>query len=131
MKKMSVNNKQFMFTNEVLYERNISDRIWPLFLQAQIDKDLDQAILAVKCYYLYTQQWYQKQSPDIGEKINKLLLPPRAATVQNAQANAIYRQKTWKEVNAVWMQICNCLEGYGLFKRSFVSDPNQLALHSR
>lgn len=117
---MTNNKKQVVFTNEIIYERNISDRIWPQFLDAQINKKLNEAWMSLKCYYLFTQQWYQNDSKAIATKIrliNVAITTP--ATVGELQIKAKQQAKAWVDIEDTWCEISNKLEDYGLFKRNY------------
>lgn len=121
---MANSKKQVVFTNEIIYERNISDRIWPNFLNAQLDDELKDAWKALKCYYLFTQQWYPDKSKDIKTKIRDIKLAigkPSSVAQQHAmkQANA----KAWEDIEDTWCEISNRLEAYGIFKRNFAKEP--------
>jgi hypothetical protein len=129
---MTNNKKQVVFTNEIIYERNISDRIWPRFLQAQLDSNIEEAWLSVKCYFLFTQQWYQEQSPAVIKKIRQIKTTiGKPKTVGQAKNEAQIKAKAWIDIETVWCQISNNLEDYGIFKRNFTHDNNALALPGR
>lgn len=124
--------KQVVFTNEIIYERNISDRIWPRFLQAQLDDNIHEAWLSTKCYYLFTQQWYQSNSNAIITKIRKIKTQLGKPATQGQQVEqAKMRHQAWVDIETIWCEISNNLEDYGIFKRNFTNDNNQLALPGR
>jgi len=128
---MTDKNKKVVFTNEILYERNISDRVWPRFLEAQINQDLQEAILATKMYYLFTQQWYQSESGAIGKRLREIKLIAKPKTYKEATQAQLLKSKAWIEVEDIWCKISNRLEQYGIFKRNFTPDTNTLALPTR
>jgi len=128
---MTKDNKKVLFTNEVLYERNISDRVWPAFLEAQIQQDLQKAILATKMYYLFTQQWYPKQSKDIAKRIREIKLLTKPQTTKQLLQSQMLKDKAWITVEEIWCDISDYLENYGIFKRNFTPDSTAMALPMR
>lgn len=126
---MTNNKKQVVFTNEIIYERNISDRIWPRFLDAQLNKELHEAWLSVKCYYLFTQQWYPQHSKAVITKIREIELAiGKPITKGQAREMAQKKAQAWIDIETLWCTISNHLEAYGIFKRNFTQDNNSLAL---
>jgi hypothetical protein len=126
---MNNNKKQVVFTNEIIYERNISDRIWPSFLEAVANKKIEDAWMALKCYYLFTQQWYRDSSESIGKNIRMINTNiGKARTVKEASQKQKDQYNAWIEIEKQWCDISNKLEDYGLFKRNFTHDNDALAL---
>lgn len=124
--------KQAVFTNEIIYERNISDRVWPQFLMAQISDDVKEAWLATKCYYLFTQQWYPSHSKDIINRLRIIEVNMGKPTTQRQQQQAaILRKRNWVEIENIWCEISDHLENYGIFKRNFTPNNDALALPTR
>lgn len=130
---MSTTQKQFSFTNENLYDQNIFGRVYPLFIKAKLDDNLEMLYDAVENYYDLTQHFYQSKSAEFLEKIDEIKLPKQSQATNKKELALIVitRKDAKRKLLAIWRDISNELHKTGYFKRTYVVDNNTLALPTR
>jgi len=123
--------KEFVFTNENLYDQNIFGKIFPNFILALESNDLDKLFNTTQSMYFLTQHFYQTKSKDIlellataSEQINKQKGRTHTEAREISKLNAACKTN----LLLAWTTMCNKLHASGFFKKSFTTDSYDLPL---
>lgn len=129
--------KNFVFTNENLYDQNIFGGVYPAFREALISDKGKDLYSAVEQYFYLTQHFYKGKKSDavetaLFEAQKDMFSAP--ADKRNIKAGLIHEKKrevAKLKLRKIWKVISNHLDNDQYFKKSFHTGGSSYAVPTK